>query len=370
MAYRKATMYFMTGTGNSYRVATWLGELAEQAGAESRVQTLETADPAAELEASPEQLVGLFTPTHGFTAPWHVIKFAAGLPRKPGAHAFVLATRAGMKFGPLQPPGIAGTCTFVLALLLMLRGYRVRGVKSLNMPSNWWSAHPIPGEKLLNKIVERSKPKADQFGRRILAGGNVWFTLNNLYELLLGLALAPITAGYLSIGKVALAKLYFANSRCDGCGLCAQFCPVQSIQMLGKETPRPYWRYNCESCMRCAAVCPHDAVEASHSWAILLYVASSAAVTWLLVHGLGAHLPWLAALEGTSYESWLIATAWTVALIGFGFLLHALNKNKVVNWLFAHTTLTHYWSRYMEPGTKTKDLRIRRKKDQALKRTP
>jgi hypothetical protein len=70
MPYQDATLYVMSGTGNSFRVATWAAEDAAAAGAETRVVLLDAARPAEEVQAGPDHLVGLTFPTHGFTAPW------------------------------------------------------------------------------------------------------------------------------------------------------------------------------------------------------------------------------------------------------------------------------------------------------------
>ncbi|MBW1815229.1 MAG: hypothetical protein JRJ39_16720 [Deltaproteobacteria bacterium] len=54
-------------------------------------------------------LLGLVFPTHGFTAPWHMIKFTCRLPRVKKTSAFCTATRAGLKIGKVFTPGISGT---------------------------------------------------------------------------------------------------------------------------------------------------------------------------------------------------------------------------------------------------------------------
>ena len=141
MTYQRTTIYWMSGTGNSLRAAHWLGDRAGAAEVEANLVQAVHGDPEREVEPSDKQLVGLVFPTHGFTAPWRMIKFAWRMPRDKGAHAFCVATRGGTKFGPVKLPGIAASACFLLALILRLRGYRVRGVMSLNMPSNWMSLH-------------------------------------------------------------------------------------------------------------------------------------------------------------------------------------------------------------------------------------
>ena len=296
-AYNKATTYYMSGTGNTFRVATWFDETAKARGIESTIAPIESAKPEEEVEASDRQLLALFLPTHGFTAPWQMIKFAFCLPRKKGVDAFCVATRAGTKFGPLFLPGLSGTAVFIIALILAIRGFNLRGVLPINMTSNWISAHPGYSPKSARAIHSRSRPKAASFFECILSGKTSWINLNNALELLFGLAILPISIGYLLVGRFFLAKLFFSNNKCVSCGLCARNCPTESIIMMGKSKPRPYWKYNCESCMRCMAYCPNQAVEAGHSWAVLLWLIISLPVGIYLLQTLTEALPGLEILK-------------------------------------------------------------------------
>jgi ferredoxin len=282
MSYRKAVIYFLSGTGNSYRVSTWLEQQAAETGLQTKICSVNNADPQQEIESSSETLLGLVFPTHGFTAPWHMIKFALGLPRRKATHAFCMATRAGVRFGKVFLPGISGSATFLISLILFLKGYRVRGVTAIDMPSNWYSLHPIQRALSIERIKQRAALKVEKSLARLLKGRRMWLTWNNLYETSWGILLAYISLLYLAAGRFFLAKLFFANRNCDGCGICATNCPVGAIKMQGADHPWPFWRYNCESCMKCAAFCPKNAIESGHSWAVLLWITTSGSVAVLL----------------------------------------------------------------------------------------
>ena len=147
------------------------------------------------------------------------------------------------------------------------------------MPSNWFSLHPIQSRKSHEAIIERAERKADGFIEKILTNKKVWVSINNLYEIIWGTLLSVISVAYLFIGRFFLAKLFFANNNCDGCGLCARSCSVKAIKMWGQKHPKPFWKYNCESCMRCAAFCPRNAIEAGHSWGVVLYFVSAVPIS-------------------------------------------------------------------------------------------
>jgi NAD-dependent dihydropyrimidine dehydrogenase PreA subunit len=350
-------VYCLSGTGNSLRVARRLDAEAHARGIESSVIAVESADPDRELVPSPRQLVALVFPTHGFTAPWKMIRFALGLPPGNGAAAFAMATRGALKIGRVVIPGAAGTAALLIGLILRCKDYRLRGVTGLDMPSNWMSLYS--GFSLNNAppYIARWESRAGRIFGRILEGRTHWATLSNAWDVLLwGLPLLWLSLLYLLVGRFFLAKLFFANNDCIGCGSCADNCPNNAIAMKGRKNPRPYWRYNCESCMRCMGYCPTLAVEAGQSWLVLLYfITSVPAGTWFL-SWLTERFPGTAGLDGWFTVNLLNLLYLYASLFLSYALFHRLLRIWQVNALFTYTTFTRLYPRYHEPGTRLKDL--------------
>ena len=351
----KVSLLHFSGTGNTYRAATWMANEAQKHVEHVSCEAVDTHGPDS-LDPSPSHLVGMLMPAHGFTAPWKVIKCAVRLPRGEGAPSFCVTTRGGLMVGRWHPPGLAGTSIFLISLIMLLRGYKPRGVISINMPSNWFSLHPMQKKITHRRIIERSKPIAIEFMSNIIKGERVWFNLNTLYEFTSGMLLVPISIGYLLVGRFFLAKLFFASDKCIGCGLCAKICPVQAIDMHGDKNPRPFWTFQCESCMRCAAFCKAGAIEAGHSWGVLVYFLASTLIAVRMADWVASFAPW----TGPD-QSWLFSEIInSLFFLAFLFMLyrifHVALKIPAINWLFTHTTLTHFWSRYLENDTKLKDL--------------
>jgi len=350
-------LYYLSGTGNTYRTAVWIKETAVKAGIDSAVIPLEKADPHREISGD-DTVAGFGMPTHGFTLPWMMLKFLLCLPRGKGKNVFVWATRAGAKYGPIPgyPPGIAGSSIFIAALVLVFKGYRVKGLMSVNMPSNWMSLHSGLRKDIIETIISKARPKVTDFAEKIISGERILVSLNTVYEFTLGAALLPVSAGYILMGRFGLAKLFFACSKCSGCGLCAKHCPTGSIKMIGKKHPLPYWSYTCESCMRCMGFCPEKAVQASQPLAVILYFFT-------------IHLP----VSAYFYSLIMNYTGWRpegVTLLSFVFYLGycffvffscyivfwSLAGIRFFNLIFTYTTLTSIYRRYHEPGTEVRDF--------------
>nr|WP_042332136.1 EFR1 family ferrodoxin [Desulfosporosinus orientis] len=340
----------MSGTGNSYRTATWMAETAKNRGIKSRLhQIFKDSDDKEEGT----DLIGVVFPTHGFTAPWQVIRFTIKLPPGKGKHAFVAATRAGTRVASIPLPGMEGTAGYLIALLLMVKGYIVRGVMGLDMPSNWMSLHWGLNPENSMFIIRRAKIKADSFMETILAGNRKF---KGILSLLLGLILSPISLAYLFIGRFFFAKLFFASGSCTGCGLCAKSCPIGAIKMTGGNKPRPYWTFSCESCMRCMGYCPNKAVESSHSFAIVLYFIASLPVSLYVLKSMRKFIP----IEHCLFF-FKITFDYIYKLISFFvayLILSWLIRIPLFNKLCTYTTFTHLYRRYHEPDTALKDMEL------------
>lgn len=361
-----ALLYVLSGTGNTYRVARWIEEYFKGCKIETCVKLIEDADFKVDFNESDGRLIAVLFPTHGFMPPWSMIKFLLRIPKQKKLPVFTVATRGAIWIGPLKIPGAAGFANFFAALVLLTKGYDVRGFFSLDMAANMNNLHPRLAPNAVETISAKTKGKIGSYSATLMSGKRVIFTLNNLYEgiwtVLLFWLIPIFPILYLIYAKTTMAKIMFASNKCVSCGRCARFCSQHAIEMkkfFGKT--RPFWTYRCENCMRCMGYCKKHAVEAGHSWAVLQYYLVTIPV-------MAKILSWLTVSTGVSFE---IKNDWAMVLLESFYFLPAvflsywlfwmLIRVPVVNTIFSVSTLTHYFRRYHEPETRLKDLVTRKK---------
>jgi len=351
--YRQVTFYYYTGSGNSRRVAAWMADAVRATGSAVIFSPLQSANPADDVGHGENALLVLVMPTHAFTAPWAVLRFALGLPRRKGTDAAVVATRGGLKIGQLYTPGFEGTATSLVALILAAKGYRVQSTEGIDMPSNWTALHPALPRRAVDGIIDHAQRKTARLSAEIISGAPGFA---NWRASLLGVLVLPLSLGYLLCGRFFLAKLFFASDDCTGCRLCAERCPNDGIALWDDGVAiRPYWTFRCQSCMRCMAYCPTQAVEASHMLAAVVLLLAGSLPTGVALSRLTAWIPSLRFLR--MIPRWVLHWGTGLALLTAAYRLsHFLLRSRAGNWLFTHTTLTHAYRRYREPSTRVEDL--------------
>jgi hypothetical protein len=347
--YDNLLIIYYSGTGNSKRVSEWIATEAQILGMKTHIASYHQFNAENISGFSGKTLIGFFSATHGFNMPHSMLRFLFNFKLLKGSDVFIGNTRAGMKLGKLFLPGLSGIAMYFPALILLLKGYKLKAMYPVDLPSNWISLHPGLRKKVIDSMVEHYKKLTKKFAGRVLNGQSVF--AKSFMLLPLDLLVAPIALGYYFVGRFILAKTFVANNNCNNCGLCMEQCPTQSIILQGK---RPYWKFTCESCMKCMNYCPQRAIETAHSMVFLLLFALIAFVNPYL----SAKITELVALwfnhSGFAFETIYFVVQWSAALLLF-FLgykaLHYLMRFPWINKALTYTTLTtwKFWRRYKMP---------------------
>lgn len=354
---KNAIFYIMSGTGNTFRLGCWIKELFEKDGGDAETVMIENSEPDRELARDTVDWIGVLFPTHGFLPPWSMIKFLFKLPRGKGKKAFAGATRGAFRMGRLLVPGAAGLAHLFAALVLFIKGYAVKGMFSLDMPANMLSLHWGMKEKNAHLIMTKSRKRTEKLVNRLLQGKRLLFTRNNFIEFFWGALLLyffPLFPPlYLMMGRIYMGKMMFSGDKCVGCGLCARSCPNEAIRMKGNgKQKRPYWTYHCEVCMRCMGYCPQKAVQAGHSWGVILYYITAVPAGVYLLSWLRGMYPFIPAVSGYWFGTLANLVYIYPAMFIAYWLFWQMLRVPFINAIFSYTTFTRLYRRYHEPGTR------------------
>ncbi len=347
--YENLLLIYYSGTGNSKRVSEWILQEAGKRGMKTHIASFHQFRPDDIADFKGKTLIGFFSATHGFNMPHSMLKFLFRFKLLKGSDVFIGNTRAGMKLSKLFLPGLSGIAMYFPALIMLFKGYRIKAMYPVDLPSNWISLHPGIRSKVIDSMVEHYETLTRRYASRVLSGKSVF--AKSFVLLPLDLLVAPIAVGYYLVGRFILAKTFIAGSSCNNCGLCMEQCPTQSIILLRN---RPYWKFTCESCMKCMNYCPKRAIETAHSMVFLLLLVLIAFVNPYLSARV---TDWVARClnhSAVAFETICFAFQWSVALIMFylGYrVLHYLMRFPKMNKIITYTTLTtwKFWRRYRIP---------------------
>jgi NAD-dependent dihydropyrimidine dehydrogenase PreA subunit len=346
--YKNLLIYYFSGTGNALTASRWIEEYAQKKGLKTSLVSIDRFKKIIIPSAEGKRLIGFCYPTHGFNLPWIMLKFIFKFPRVKGCDVFLLNTRAGLKIHKWFAPGVSGIAQILPALILLIKGFHIKGMFPLDMPSNWISVHPGLNPSTVAGIFARCRVMVNDFCGKIF-NGRTYFRPNVFIMLPIDIALAPIAFMYFMYGRFFFAKTFIASTDCDGCNLCAEKCPNASIRMI---KGRPFWKFTCESCMRCINICPRKAIQASHSLAAFIIVITAFLPIAVALELFNYFIPATLIKLADFFIKWGISLSIYFLVSGLVFWLIKIN---LINKFFTATSLTKYWRRYIASGIKAKD---------------
>jgi NAD-dependent dihydropyrimidine dehydrogenase PreA subunit len=351
--YKNLLLIYYSGTGNSRRVSEWIARIATETGLNVYVTSFREVDRSRIESLKGRTLIGFFSATHGFNMPHSMLKFMFSFKSLKGSDIFIGNTRAGMKLSKVFLPGLSGIALYFPALVMAIKGYKIRALYPVDLPSNWISLHPGIKTSVINSMVTHCETLVNRFAEKILNRKPVF--LRAFVLLPLDLLVAPLAIGYYFFGRYIIAKSFVATSDCNLCGKCIDNCPTHSVKLsLG----RPYWKLSCESCMKCMNYCPERAIETAHT---LFF-----AILFATIFGINPYLnQWLHRLFvdlGLSFvllnELLYIVLRWSTAILVFYLTYLGIHYMMGYSWfskMVKYTSLTHFkfWRRYKIPKKKT-----------------
>jgi len=71
---------YLSGTGNALVAARWFADQARGQGMTADIISIDRLRMLPETPSGEGTLMGFFYPTHGFSLPWHMLKFMLAFP--------------------------------------------------------------------------------------------------------------------------------------------------------------------------------------------------------------------------------------------------------------------------------------------------
>lgn len=223
-------IFYFSGTGNSAWAAR---QLARLTGDDAYDITTLKEPPA--LDGSRQ--IGFVFPVYAWGAPEIMAEFAKKLP-KPQVFTFGLCT-CGADAG--------------LAMKEFSKLYPLSSSYSLAMPNNYIIGSDTDDEDKIRQKIAAARGELERMAREIQAQERVYRVHEG--------GLAGVKSHFANFGfnKFARsAKPFFAESSCNGCGLCQSSCPAHAITLRANK---PVWAAQCYQCMGCINACPQQAIQ-------------------------------------------------------------------------------------------------------------
>ena len=236
----KTTIFYFSATGNSLQVAQ---DIALELG-DTEVISIPKLMNNNEVAVSSER-IGIVYPVYMFGMPLIVIEFLKKLKLNASQYIFAVATYGGK----------AGSSLSETKKVLNSVGLKLSAGFLVMMPGNYTPLYGAITPEKQQEMFDKEKQKVKSIAGIIKEGKvippeNDSFLFNLIFSGLIRSACLP------RIHK--MDKSFWADEKCNGCGVCAKVCPVGDIKM---SEGRPGWLSKCEQCMGCLQWCPQEAIQ-------------------------------------------------------------------------------------------------------------
>lgn len=228
-------IFYFTGTGNSLFAAKRL--------LSNKEKLINIADAIKNKQydyaiANGEN-VGFVFPVYFYTVPAIIKEFVSKLNLAGAEYVYAVITCGG---------GISQSGA-VLKKSLAERNIKLNYVTSLLMPDNSMLFYQIPPAEEGKERLIAAEKQLVQLKEKINRRTDVKIGNSTVLSDLVGL-------GYQLSNRTAK---FYADERCIGCGLCAERCPQNVIEM---RSGKPHWvKPTCQKCSSCISRCPKQAIQ-------------------------------------------------------------------------------------------------------------
>ena len=234
----KTTIYYFTGTGNSYKVAK---NLAEQIP-ECELIRIHKNNMAMVQEA-PKGRIGFVFPVYYYGIPKLMKHFMKELVMKADSYVFAIITCGGS----------AGPAMRQTKQLINKKGLILSASYSIVMPDNYIVFFDPASMDNTEQLLQQQEVITREIAKTVINNGEQKF---NEKTGMLATVFGPIAARTFQPKKTD--RNFWLENSCNGCGTCAKICPADNISI---KDSRPSWQHQCEQCFACIHSCPKKSIQ-------------------------------------------------------------------------------------------------------------
>ena len=251
----KLVILYFSGTGNTDYVARYLARKLGSVPIEIELRSIERQPPET-LGGFDVLAVGF--PVYGCESPPFFQAYLARLAPGKGRGAFVFCTKGAM----------AGNAVRRNLQRLVGRGYLPLGGGSVGMPGSdglalsgkesWMARSALRKDYDHLKDADRLSAQMSDVLSGLAAGSPVEAFHRPLPWSTSGVLLDRLWAFLYRVFADPFRTQFWADDRCQACGLCVRICPVDNVEM---RDGHPHFADHCVLCLRCLHNCPQEAIQ-------------------------------------------------------------------------------------------------------------
>jgi ferredoxin len=231
-----AVIYYFSATGNSYDVAR---EIADKLGGARLLSLVPLMSHTCE-----EPVVGIVFPVYDWSLPPVVKDFLMGLDVSKAQYIFAVAT---CNFLP-------GYALDKVDRLLRDKGKGLNAGFFIRMPGTYLPMYGANSPRTQARKLAAKSKKTDRIAR-IVRDRRRHRIEHSL--LLFDRLLAPKMERHIE-HFADMDGQFVVETGCTGCGICAQVCPFDNIEIVDQI---PRWRHHCQQCLACVHFCPNECIQ-------------------------------------------------------------------------------------------------------------
>lgn len=242
MVIKRSTIFYFSGTGNSYQVARDLKHSLGTYDLLPMTSLRQENDIKVEAES-----IGLVFPVYYARLPLVVSEVVQKIRTDANTYVFAVATHGG---GP-------STVLSKLACILSCNQVPLHAGFLVPMPKNYIMSYGTKAYAKADRVFARASKKMDSISERVRkrmahACEVSKYGLDRWVDRL-----------FIHQTDKIMSELhdkdrgFWVEDSCNGCRICERICPVGNITCHDK----PEWKHQCEQCAACIQYCPREAIQ-------------------------------------------------------------------------------------------------------------